>query len=278
MTGLITGIKRGEIHDGDGIRTTVFFKGCTLKCIWCHNPESISFDKQIAFFGNKCLSCGACGGEKNEHTAALCPSEAISYFGREYSVDELVDELLGDVAFFCNGGGVTLSGGECLAQIDFACGLSKALSGKGVSVFVDTCGYVKREALDRIIPYTDKFLYDIKAISPEVHKLCTGHTNELILDNFVYLCSKGCDLEVRYPLVVGYNDCECERIADFLKKHNFKGRVKVLQYHSFAASRYAALGMNNTLPDTSTSFDDVEEAVSVLKKYGIYAVNGISES
>ena len=278
MKGMISGIKRMEIHDGDGLRTTVFFKGCPLRCIWCHNPESLSFEKQIAFFKNKCISCGICKNERNEKTAENCPVNAIEVYGREYEADVLAQILLQDEAFFKNsGGGVTLSGGECLAQPDFCIALAKLLYERGISVYVDTCGYVKRETFEKIIPYTDKFLYDIKAIDATVHEKCTGRQNRLILDNLKYLCNKGCKIEIRYPLVKGYNDLECEDIAKLLSGLQGITKVKVLQYHSFSASRYEALGMFNTLPDTKTTSYDIEAAVNIFKSYGLHAVNGMRE-
>ena len=278
MKGLISGIKRMEIHDGDGLRTTVFLKGCPLKCVWCHNPESISFEKQTAFFKNKCIGCGICDNEHNELTAAKCPSEALVAYGTEYTPEALVKELLKDEQFFKNGhGGVTLSGGECLAQPDFCIALAKLLHERDISVYVDTCGYVKREIFEKMIPYTDKFLYDIKAIDATVHEKCTGRQNRLILDNLKYLCNKGCKIEIRYPLVKGYNDFECEDIAKLLSGLSGITKVKVLQYHSFSASRYEALGMINTLPDTETTFNNVENAVSILKQYGLNAINGMKE-
>ncbi len=278
MRGMISGIKRMEIHDGDGLRTTVFFKGCPLRCIWCHNPESLSFEKQVAFFKHKCISCGMCKNEKNERTAESCPVDAIEVYGREYELDDLVEIILQDEAFFKNGkGGVTLSGGECLAQPDFAVALAKSLYDKEVSIYVDTCGFVKREVLEKIIPYTDKFLYDIKAIDAGRHKMLTGKENRLILDNLKFLCDKGCKVEIRYPLVMGYNDCECEDIAKFLSFLQAITKVKVLQYHSLSASRYEAFGMINTLPDTQTTLEDVESAVSILKRYGLNAINGMCE-
>ncbi len=278
MTGLISGIKRMEIHDGDGLRTTVFFKGCPLRCIWCHNPESLSFEKQIAFFKNKCISCGICKNERNEEAAQRCPVSAIEVYGREYEAEELAQILLQDEAFFKNsGGGVTLSGGECLAQPDFCIALAKLLYERGISVYVDTCGYVKREIFAKMIPYTDKFLYDIKAIDATVHEKCTGRQNRLILDNLKYLSSKGCKIEIRYPLVKGYNDLECEDIAKLLSGLQGITKVKVLQYHSFSASRYEALGMFNTLPDTKTTSYDIEAAVNIFKSYGLHAVNGMRE-
>lgn len=278
MKGLISGIKRMEIHDGDGCRTTVFFKGCPLRCLWCHNPEGFSFAPQTAFFREKCIACGLCDGQRTEKTAALCPTCAQVHFGREWEAEALAEELARDEAYFRNsGGGVTLSGGECLMQGDFAVELARLLKERGIGVFVDTCGYVKREILERIIPYTDRFLYDIKAIDPAVHSRCTGKENGLILENLAYLSERGCDVEIRYPLVKGYNDGEREKIGAFLRNMKGISKVKVLQYHSFSASRYEALGMENTLPRTETTPRDVEETVEVLRSFGLPAVNGITE-
>ena len=278
MKGMISGIKRMEIHDGDGLRTTVFFKGCPLRCIWCHNPESLSFEKQIAFFKSKCISCGICKNERNEEAAEECPTGAIEVYGREYEAEELAQILMQDEVFFKNsGGGVTLSGGECLAQSDFCIALAKLLHERDISVYVDTCGCVKRETFEKIIPYVDKFLYDIKAIDATVHERCTGKENNLILDNLKYLCDEGCEIEIRYPLVMGYNDRECENIAKFLSGLQGIKKVKVLQYHSFSASRYEALGMFNTLPDTQTTLYDIEAAVNIFKSYELHAVNGMRD-
>ncbi len=278
MKGLISGIKRMEIHDGDGCRTTVFFKGCPLRCLWCHNPESLFLVPQTAFFSDKCIGCGLCNGNRNEQSADTCPVCAQVYYGREWDAESLAEELSRDEDYFRNsGGGVTLSGGECLLQGNFAVELARLLKKRGISVFVDTCGYVKRGVLERIIPYTDRFLYDIKAIDPAVHRYCTGKENGLILENLRFLSEQGCDVEIRYPLVIGYNDGECEKIGAFLRGLKGISKIKVLQYHPFAASRYLALGMKNTMPDTVTTFEDVERSVSILKSYGLPAVNGILE-
>ena len=176
-----------------------------------------------------------------------------------------------------SGGGITLSGGECLAQPDFCVELAKLLHERDISVYVDTCGCVKRETFEKIIPYVDKFLYDIKAIDATVHERCTGKENDLILENLKYLCGEGCKIEIRYPLVMGYNDRECENIAKFLSGLQGITKVKVLQYHSFSASRYEALGMLNTLPDTQTTLYNIEAAVNIFKSYGVHAVNGMRE-
>ena len=273
MKGIISGIKRMEIHDGDGLRTTVFFKGCPLKCIWCHNPESIGFSPEVAHFEEKCIKCGSCGGVKSLDSSKRCPTDALHLFGEEYTVDELLRVIMEDEPFYrSSGGGVTLSGGECLMQSDFVIALAKALKERGISVFIDTCGYVKREVLEKIIPNTDKFLYDVKAIAPDVHKRCTGMDNRLILDNLQFIAESGCRIEIRYPLVTGYNDGECEAIASLVSRTPCIEGVKVLKYHKLSGSRYKALGMENTLPDTVTTDQDVARAREMLLAYGVRVI------
>ena len=278
MKGLISGIKRMEIHDGDGLRSTVFFKGCPLKCIWCHNPESICFAPQTARFTAKCMGCGACGGENSAATAENCPTGALVHYGKAYEAEDLAELLAADKPFFdSSGGGVTLSGGECLAQPEFAAELARLLRERGIGVYIDTCGFVSRGALEGVIPYTDVFLYDIKAMDPEVHRACTGQDNRLILENLRYLSERGCEIEIRYPLVVGCNDDQCEKIGAFLRELNGIRKVKVLRYHDLAASRYEALGMENTLPAPRTEPADVQQAVEILRRYGLNAVDGTQE-
>lgn len=272
MEGLISGIKPMEIHDGDGLRTTVFFKGCSLKCIWCHNPESISFAPQTAFFKEKCISCGLCGGRRDGAAAAACPVEAMTVYGKRYTAEALAEEVLRDAPFFRRGGGVTLSGGECLMQPEFAAELAKRLFEQGISVFIDTCGHVDRTAIDGVLPYAEKFLYDVKAADPSVHRRLTGADNVRILENLQYLSQKGARLEIRIPLVVGCNDGEVAAIGQLLAPLSGIEKVKVLRYHDFAASRYAALAMENTLPPNRTGEKDVEQAVQCLRACGLNAV------
>jgi len=269
MKGLISGIKKMEIHDGDGIRTTVFFKGCPLKCVWCHNPESISFKKEVAFFKDKCAHCGACKKTVNFETATICPTNAQIIYGEEYDAKELAELLAKDKEFFdISGGGVTMSGGECLAQPEFAIELAKELKSRKISVFIDTCGFVKREVYEKILPYADAFLYDIKAFDESVHIRCTGQSNKIIKENLEFLVSKGARIDIRYPLVKGYNDGEVHAIGRYLSDKNIH-EIKVLKYHNFSGSRYLALGKENTLPDTVTTDDDMRFAVEVLKGYGL---------
>lgn len=295
MKGIITGIKRLAVHDGDGLRTTVFFKGCPLRCIWCHNPETYSFNAEMAFHHAKCIGCNSCveackcgaltkeSYNKNvciecHECVDACPTNARTILGEEIEATELVNKILQDIEFFKNGnGGVTLSGGECLMQIDFAVEVAKLLCEMGISVDIDTCGYVKRECFERIIPYTDVFLYDLKAIDNNIHVRCTGKDNDIILNNLKYLSESDCKIEIRYPLVMGYNDGECEKIGNFLKGMKGITKLKVLQYHSYASSKFDALGIKNTMPDTITSIEDVDFAVTKLRSFGLNAINGSKE-
>lgn len=283
---LISDIKHFAVHDGDGIRTTVFFKGCTLKCVWCHNPESISFEKSLGFYENKCVGCGLCtdvcqsGARKTAHERLVfdrdacvfcgacvdvCVGGANVLYGRPMSVDEIFDEVMRDKAFYdSSAGGVTLSGGECLCHSDFCMKLLKKLKENGVNTAVDTCGYADRRAVDAVLPYTDTFLYDIKAIDEEVHVRCTGHSNTLILENLRYIDSRGKNIEVRIPYVPGYNSDQTEKIRDFVKELKNVVRVKVLPYHNFAASKYRALGIKDTLPEQVPPKNEIDRAQALF--------------
>lgn len=287
----IIDIKRFAVHDGDGIRTTLFLKGCSLKCVWCHNPEGISFEPQLSYLKDKCINCGECvsvcpnnahGIENGIHTfdrdkcigcgkcENVCLGEALKLYGKEMSVDEALEILLEDKEFYENsGGGVTISGGECLCHFEFCRELLKKLKEHGIHTAVDTCGMVSKKAIDEVLPYTDIFLYDIKAIDEDVHKKCTGQSNKQILENIKYIDSLGKALEVRYPYVPGYNSCEVEAIAEFLSGLKNLTKVRVLAYHNFAGSKYNSLDMENTMPETVPTNDEVEKARDLIRSYGI---------
>lgn len=260
---LISDIKRMAVHDGPGIRTTVFFKGCPLKCLWCHNPESIAFEPQIAFYENKCVGCGAC--KQEGFTTADCLGDARILYGKETTVAQLLPQLLEDRDFYeASGGGVTLSGGECLCQADFCRELLMALKAEGIHTAVDTCGFVAREALDKVIPYTDLFLYDVKAADEDTHIRCTGQSNRRILENLRYLDGLGKPIEVRIPYVPEYNDDQIGKIAELLRPMKNITAVKVLPYHNYAGSKYKALGMENTLPRTLPTDEAIQNAEEIL--------------
>ena len=264
MRALICDVKRFAVHDGDGIRTTVFFKGCPLKCVWCHNPESISFKPQTAFYKNKCIGCGEC--QKENFTPDDCLGEAQIQYGKAVTVEELLPQLLEDRDFYeSSGGGVTLSGGECLCQADFCAELLKALKEKGINTAVDTCGFVAKDAIDKVLPYTDTFLYDIKAIDEAVHIRCTGQSNQPILENLKYIDSCGKAIEIRIPYVPGYNDGQINKTAEFLKPLKNIKTVKILPYHNYAGSKYEALHMENTLPKDLPTEEQIKKAEKIIE-------------
>lgn len=265
MKAIISDIKRFAVHDGDGIRSTVFFKGCPLKCLWCHNPESISFKSQTAFYQNKCIGCGEC--KKESFTLKDCLGGARVLYGREVSVDELLPLLLEDKDFYeTSGGGVTLSGGECLCQTDFCAELLKRLKFEGVNTAVDTCGFVPKTCIDKVLAYTDTFLYDIKAFDEDMHIKCTGVSNKLILENLKYIDSCEKTIEIRIPYVPGVNDSQIEKTARFIKELKNVKTVRILPYHNYAGSKYSALGMKNTLPERLPTDDEIRDAENIFSQ------------
>ena len=291
MKARIFEIKRFDVHDGDGIRTTVFFKGCPLKCVWCHNPEGIDFKPQLAYYEHKCIDCGECIStcpvsahtiSENMHfydrekcvacgkCADICLGNALSFYGKEMTVDELLPILLEDKDFYENsGGGVTLSGGECLMQAEFCAELLKKLKENNIHTAVDTCGFISKEAFDKVMPYTDIFLYDLKAFDEEVHIKCTGQSNEVILENLKYLDSCGKNIEIRIPYVPEFNQDQIEKIAEFLKERKNITKVRVLPYHNYASSKYAALNIKNTLPEILPTNNEIILAEAYVKEQGL---------
>ena len=291
MKAKIFEIKPFAVHDGDGIRTTVFFKGCPLKCVWCHNPEGISAGAELAYFDHKCIHCGEClsvcpsgahtlvDGVHHFHRdqciacgrcADACLGDALTFYGKEYTVEELLPILLRDKTFYQNsGGGVTLSGGECLLHADFCAALLKALKAEGIHTAVDTCGMVTKGALDKVLPYTDVFLYDVKGVDEATHIHCTGQANAQILDNLRYLDEQGAAVEIRIPYVPDFNDKEMEKIGQLLSGLKHLTKVRILPYHNLAGSKYTGLGLKNTLPGRVPTQNEVTMVEDTLKKYGL---------
>lgn len=288
---LIFDVKRFAVHDGDGIRTTVFFKGCPLSCVWCHNPEGIGVKSELGFLAHKCINCGECVDvcKQNAHKMTtnihifepnscvscgkcedVCLGEALKLHGQRKSADELLPLLLEDSAFYeTSGGGVTLSGGECLMQADFCRELLSVLKERGIHTAVDTSGFVPRGSITKVLPYTDIFLYDLKAYDSEVHKRCTGQPNGLILDNIKYIDSLGKDIEIRIPFVPDFNDGEIPKLAEFISELHHVTRVKILPYHNYAVSKYDSLGMKNTLPSRLPTDEEIAAARDIMRSRGI---------
>ena len=290
---MIFATKPFEIHDGDGIRTTVFFKGCPLRCKWCHNPESFAFKKQIMYDEGVCKNCHKCVGlcEANividgkhvflrdkcvrcEKCARVCPAEAFSVSGYDITPEALVEELLRDELIMKgSGGGVTFSGGEPLMQVDYCVKVAKLLKEHGINLAVDTSAFVAREAIDKIIPFTDMFLFDIKAIDEDVHFACTGVYNKQILENIKYVDSLGIPMEIRYPYVPGMNDGEVEKIGAFIAKMKSVKAVRILPYHSYAEHKYTCLGMAYPIPDVPTpTQEEIAAATEKMKALGVNVV------
>ncbi len=290
----IFAIKPYEIHDGDGIRTTVFFKGCPLRCKWCHNPESFQKNPQLSFLAYNCVNCGRCAALCNAHymencihkfnremcvgcgkCVSICHKSALTLYGYDVTVDELTDIVMEDADFYKNsGGGVTVSGGEPLLQAEFCADFLKKLKDNGINTAVDTCGYVEKSAIERVIPYTDTFLYDLKAIDSEVHKSCCGVSNQKILDNLKYIDSLGKKIEIRIPYVPKMNDNQIEKIGEFICKLKNVTKVRVLKYHNFAIDKYSGLGIkypgdNIVMPEDK----DILAAINQLKSMGINAMS-----
>jgi pyruvate formate lyase activating enzyme len=187
-------------------------------------------------------------------------------YGKQVSVSELLPLLLEDKEFYDNSeGGVTLSGGECLMQADFCAELLKELKALGIHTAVDTCGLVSRNALDKVIPYTDVFLYDVKAYDEDVHIKCTGVSNKQILENLCYLDSLGKNIEIRIPYVPDYNDTQIEKIARFLAPLRSITKIRVLPYHNYAGSKYEALNMTNTLPKRLPTDEELSAARNLVE-------------
>lgn len=267
MDTFVINLQKCSIHDGPGIRSTVFFKGCPLKCVWCHNPESQAYSREVLYNEEKCSRCEACikvcphGAiykddgkvclnfekcDQCETCLDYCINNAREIAGTVYTAKELVDELYKDRMFYEeSGGGVTLSGGEVMAQdMDYIIDVARRCKGKGFHLAIDTCGFAKTENYENILEYADLFLYDMKLIDNEKHIKFTGKSNELILKNLEFLSNNKANINIRIPLIVGVNvdddNLEVKKMIEFLKPLNIKA-VSLLPYHNIGKHKYSRL-------------------------------------
>jgi len=262
VKGVIFDIKRFALHDGPGIRTTVFLKGCPLACRWCHNPESISPRPEIALYAERCIACGNCravcprlegrqglapdviiGGLCDECGLCVptCYAGAVEMAGTTATVDEVVAEVLKDGPFYeTSGGGATLSGGEPTMQFAFCRSLLAAMKDAGLHTALDTCGYIQWERLQELLPLVDLFLYDIKVVSRAKHERWTGRDNRLILDNLKRLSQAGASIQIRFPAVPGVNSArrDLEQLARLVTALQPPPEVALLPYHLLGSNKY----------------------------------------
>ena len=254
MKATIFDIQRNSYVDGPGIRTTVFFKGCNLKCKWCHNPESQSGNVQMMFYKDKCTDCGKCkeicpnnleNCDYCGRCTIFCPVDARKVCGKEYTSDEVLREVVKDKAYYeTSNGGVTFSGGECMLQIDFLAEILKKCKAEGLHTAVDTAGCVLWEYFEKVLPYTDLFLYDIKCMDEDSHKKWVGADNTLILENLKKLLKSGAHIWVRVPVIGGVNDSldEMKNIKAFFDDNGHPKKVELLPYHAMGEHKYSAIG------------------------------------
>lgn len=243
-TPLMLDAKRMAIHDGPGMRTTFFVKGCPLKCVWCHNPEAIAAGRQVARFQHLCQHCKTCTMDE-----ATCPTRALKFYGRSATIDELVKKALEDKAFYDRtGGGVTVSGGEPLYFWEWTYEFLAACKAAGLHTCVDTSLYAPPAAIEKLLGVTDMWLPDFKCADAETHRRYTGVTNEVIKRNLKRLVAAKAKLEVRCLVVPGCTEDMDARYA-FLESIGISRKdVVELEYLDYARSKYEALGIPDTMP------------------------------
>ncbi|HSK68179.1 MAG TPA: glycyl-radical enzyme activating protein [Candidatus Limnocylindria bacterium] len=272
--GVLFDIQRLSLQDGPGVRTSLFLKGCPLRCAWCHNPESRETGTQLQYIEGLCAGCGACAqvcrrgvhtftqgpeGMRHEVRHSLCDGcgecvkvccyGALALLGKRYTADEILGLVEGDRPYFerpdARGetGGITLTGGEPMMQFPFVKAL---LERKGsLHACMETCGYAPTERFEEILPLTDLFLFDYKATDPDLHRALCGQDNRLILRNLEFLYARGAEIILRLPLIPGVNDGDghLRAIAEFLKSHPRIGRAEVMAYHRLGVGKAKQLGM-----------------------------------
>jgi len=295
VRGKVFNIQRFAVHDGPGVRTTVFLKGCPLSCWWCHNPESRATQPELSIVADRCIQCGSCMAAC-EHDAVIrladgsysvdalhctrcgecaeqCPTNGRKLIGEERSVEDVLDEVVKDLVFYQeSGGGVTFSGGEPLAQSDFLLALLAESRERGLHTCVDTSGMAGEPALLRVATLTQLFLYDIKLMDDNRHRMFTGVGNEVILSNLAALAAIGADVWIRVPFIPGVNDdrANLDALAEFLGGLEADYPVFLLPYHLIAQDKYGRLGHVYPLSGLEPPPEEqVETAAARLRDAGL---------
>ena len=292
-TGIIFNIQRYSIHDGPGIRTTVFLKGCPLNCWWCQNPESQLSGQEMVFWEDRCIGCGACSlncpsgaiqmenkkpvTDKNKcnlcgECSRICPAQAREMIGKKLTAEEIIKEVEKDLVFYEeSGGGVTFSGGEPLKQFEFLESLLICCQEKKIHTAVDTSGYISWRILKKTIPQVDLFLYDLKIMDNERHKKYTGLSNEIIIENLKKLSSVHNNIFIRFPVIPGINDDyqNIKETGEFLSSLKIV-QVNILPYHYMGIDKYRRLGRTYHLAATEPpSEEKLSEVSAILSKFNL---------
>jgi len=298
VRGIVFDIQRYSLHDGPGLRTNVFLKGCALSCRWCSNPEAKKPHPEIAFFERTCFLCGDCISICPEaaisivdhritwdnlkcnqcgRCAEICLAHSFSLIGREMTAGAVVAEVLRDAAFYSGHGGLTLTGGEPTLQPEFAEAILHLAKDEGLHTAIETCGAVAWQNIARLLPYLDLVLFDLKHVDRDAHQQFTGATNGIILDNLDRTLQAGANLIVRVPLIPGFNaDNESlTAIAEFIRSLQAVRETHVLAYHTLGRSKYHALGIPYELEQyPSMKLAEAEHWASIFREYGFDVLVG----
>ena len=309
LTGKVYDIQGFSVQDGPGIRTTVFLKGCPLRCPWCHSPESQQFYSQLSWISMRCIGIEKCGkcltaclkgaitpGKKIQHMvtkeniqhvhvdrnvcdncgdcAAVCYPDALFMCGTDYSVDELVEKLSKDKPFYDqSGGGVTVSGGEALSQPEFTLALLKKLKEREINTALDTTGFAKQENLEAVLPFTDLFLYDLKHMRSDQHKAVIGVPNEIILENAKKIAAAGGKFQIRIPVIPRFNDSEenIRETGEFCKSLGDAVTViQLLPYHNLGVMKYQRISNDHKVLEAPVPSDEkIQSLKEILEDLGL---------
>jgi pyruvate formate lyase activating enzyme len=270
MKGIITDIQKFSLHDGDGIRTTVFLKGCNMRCIWCHNPETIGVAPQMVYYKEKCIGCGHC----NDY----CPTGARKMIGDERSAQSVFEELYSDFEYYRNsGGGITISGGEPLMQADFAAELLSLCKNAGIHTAVESNLSLPFTTLEKLVPYLDTVFFDMKIFDEEEHKKYTEVSNRRVMENALHLGDYPISLIMRTPLIPGITDFDdnIRQIGRFGKTLKNLRYYELLNYNVLAESKYEMVSQEYLLPDARPlSAQRVRELAAIAEESGIKVLWG----